>query len=461
MTASLIAYATYLPRYRLAGGDVGLRRGDRVVASYDEDSTTMAVAAAGRALEGHPLPVSLYFATSSPAYADKTNATAIHAALGMPHASFATDLCGTGRSGFAAWRAAAATGGLALTADVRVGRPGSADERLGGDGAAALLFGDGPAIADVLATTSLTSEFLDRWRSPRSITGEQWEERFGADRYAALIRTAVDRTLDETGLAEVDHVVVACPNSAIVKRVGTLVKALKSTRTSPVGFSGVADAGITLAAVLDIAEPAETILVVSAFDGCDTILLRTTAQLPLARQSTPVSLQRAEGIVVRHLTYLSWHGLVELEPPRRPEPDRPAAPPAARAEEWKFGFAGTRCRQCGFVHLPPVRVCRCCGTTDEMDAAPVATLQGTIVTHTVDYLAYSPSPPMIQAVLDVAGGGRCTIEVTDAEPERLRVGARVAFTFRRLFTAGGVHDYFWKSHLLHTGSENNGKPRNQ
>ena len=117
-----------------------------------------------------------------------------------------------------------------LTADVRVGRPGSADERLGGDGAAALLFGDGPAIADVLATTSHTAEFLDRWRSPRSVTGEQWEERFGADRYAALIRTAVDGSSTQTGLVEVDHVVVACPNSAIVKRVATLVKALKSTR---------------------------------------------------------------------------------------------------------------------------------------------------------------------------------------------------------------------------------------
>jgi hydroxymethylglutaryl-CoA synthase len=461
MTGSLIAYATYLPRYRLAGGDIGLRRGDRVVASYDEDSTTMAVAAAARGLDGHPPPTSIYFATSSPPYVDKTNATAIHAALGLPYASFATDLCGTGRSGFAAWRAAAATGGLALTADVRVGRPGSADERLGGDGAAALLFGDGPAIADVLATTSHTAEFLDRWRSPRSITGEQWEERFGAERYAALIRTAIDRILDETGLPDVDHVVVACPNTGIVKRVGTLVKALKSTRTSPVGFSGVADAGIALASVLDIAEPGETILVVSAFDGCDAVLLRTTTQLPLARQSTPVSLQRAQGMVVPHLTYLSWHGLVELEPPRRPEPDRPAAPPAARAEKWKFGFAGTRCRQCGFVHLPPVRVCRRCGATDDMDAAPVAALRGAIATHTVDHLAYSPSPPMLQAVVDVDGGGRCTIEVADAEPERLRVGARVAFTFRRLFTAGGVHDYFWKACLLDTGSENDGKPRNQ
>ena len=59
---------------------------------------------------------------------------------------------------------------------------------------------------------------------------------------------------------------------------------------------------------------------------------------------------------------------------------------------------------------------------------------------------------MIQAVVDVDGGGRCTIEVADAEPKRVRVGPRVAFTFRRLFTAGGVHDYFWKSHLLDDGS---------
>jgi hypothetical protein len=43
----------------------------------------------------------------------------------------------------------------------------------------------------------------------------------------------------------------------------------------------------------------------------------------------------------------------------------------------------------------------------------------------------------------------------------LRVGATVGFTFRRLFTAGGVHDYFWKARLLDTGSENDGKPRDQ
>jgi 3-hydroxy-3-methylglutaryl CoA synthase/uncharacterized OB-fold protein len=448
MTASLIGYGTYLPRYRLAGNDIGLRRGDRVVASYDEDSATMAVAAAVVAIAGHPAPRDVYFATSTPPYADKTNATAIHAALGLDDAAFATDLCGTGRSTIAAWRAAAVSGGLAVSADVRVGRPGSADEKLGGDGAAALLFGDGPAIAEIVATTSLTAEFLDRWRSSTSRTGEQWEERFGAEQYSALIRSTVKQILDVAGTGDVDHVVLACPNSAIIKRVGTLVKGMKSVGTSPVGFSGAADVAIALSAALDTAGPDETILVVSAVDGCDALLLRTTAQLPGARQPHPVSEQRAGGLNVPHLTYLSWHGLVLLEPPRRPEPDRPAAPPATRAASWKFGFNGSCCNVCGFVHLPAMRVCRSCGARDQMTDAPVAGLGGTVVTYTVDHLAYSPSPPMVQAVVDVDGGGRCTIEVADARPELLHVGSRVTFTFRRLFTAGGVHDYFWKSRLV-------------
>jgi 3-hydroxy-3-methylglutaryl CoA synthase/uncharacterized OB-fold protein len=441
----LVGYASYLPRYRLAGADIGLRRGDRVVAAFDEDSTTMAVAAAA-AVPGSRSAPALHFATSTPAYADKTNATAIHAALGLPLDALAVDMCGSGRSGFAAILAAASSGGIAASADVRVGRPGSADEKLGGDGAAALLFGDGePAIAEVLATTSLTAEFLDRWRATTSVTGQQWEERFGAERYGTLIRTAVERVLDTAGLAGVDHVVLTCPNSGIVKRAATLVKGEKSVVTSPIGFAGACDAALALCGVLDTAEPGETVLMLSAVDGCDAMLLRTTAALAESRQPHPVSAQRADGLPVPYLTYLSWRGLVALEPPRRPEPDRPSGPAAGRSAIWKFGLTGSRCGACDFIHLPPARVCKHCGATDRMSGAPVAGLRGAVATYTVDHLAYSPSPPVVQAVIDVAGGGRFTCEVADAEPDRIAVGSPVEFTFRRLFTAGDVHNYFWKA----------------
>ncbi|WP_293002239.1 OB-fold domain-containing protein [Mycobacterium sp.] len=445
MTA-LLGYASYVPRYRLSGADIGLRRGDRVVASFDEDSTTMAVQAAAGLPDTAP-PRAVYFATSSPAYADKTNATAIHAALGLPADAFATDFCGTGRSGFAAMKVAAASGGLAVTADVRVGRPGSADERFGGDGAAALLFGDGPGIAQVVATSSSTEEFLDRWRSPMTSAGEQWEERFGAEHYARLIRATVERVLDLADVSSVDHVVLTCPNTAVGKRAATLVKGEKSVATSPIGFAGAADAAITLCGVLDIAEPDETVLVISAVDGCDAMLLRTTGALADSRQPVTLRQQREDGLPIPYLTYLSWRGLVEMQPPRRPEPDRPSGPATARGGHWKYALRGSRCDACGFTCLPPVRVCKRCGGLDAMSAVPVAALRGVIATYTVDHLAYSPSPPVLQAVVDVDGGGRLTCEVADADPAQLQIGETVSFAFRRLFTAGGVHNYFWKVRL--------------
>jgi uncharacterized OB-fold protein len=80
-----------------------------------------------------------------------------------------------------------------------------------------------------------------------------------------------------------------------------------------------------------------------------------------------------------------------------------------------------------------------------MERAPLASRSGTVATFTVDHLAYSPSPPMIDAVVDFDGGGRYTLELTDASPDEVEIGTRVEMTFRRLYTSGGVHNYFWKA----------------
>ncbi|MEV4144448.1 OB-fold domain-containing protein [Amycolatopsis sp. NPDC049691] len=451
----ILGYASYLPRYRLQRAELGSLlgtppgKGARVVASFDEDSTTMAVAAGAAVLNADlPAPAALYFATTSPAYFDKTNAAAVHAGLGLPTGILAADVAGSARSAVAAWRAAAAGRGMAVFADVRVGRPGSADERAGGDGAAAFLFGDSDhAIAEILAERSSTLELLDRWRLPGAPSAEQWEERFGLEAYLPLVREVAQETLAEAGLTQADHVVVVSPNSGVLKQAPKALSGAVSTTTSPIGHAGAADLGLGLADALDRAEPGHTILVVSAADGCDAILLRATDALARKRQTRPVSAEIEDGIDVPYVTYLSWRGLVEREPPRRPEPERPAGPPSRRTGDWKFAFTGSRCRECGFTHLPPQRVCKQCGRTDEMAAVPMATARGTVATYTVDRLAFSPSPPVIDAVVDFDGGGRYTLEVADALPDDLAVGTRVSLTFRKLFTAQNVHNYFWKARL--------------
>jgi uncharacterized OB-fold protein len=49
------------------------------------------------------------------------------------------------------------------------------------------------------------------------------------------------------------------------------------------------------------------------------------------------------------------------------------------------------------------------------------------------------------AVVDFDGGGRLPIELTDVDPDHVRIGQRVEATFRRLSTADGIHNYFWKA----------------
>jgi uncharacterized OB-fold protein len=140
-------------------------------------------------------------------------------------------------------------------------------------------------------------------------------------------------------------------------------------------------------------------------------------------------------------TYLSWRGMLTVEPPRRPEPVRPSASAAGRARDWKFGFVGSVGPD-GTVRLPP----------SPLDDArrPMADALGTIATYTVDRLAYSPSPPVVFAVVDFDGGGRLPVELTDVDEAEIAVGDRVEMTFRRLFTADGVHNYFWKARPLRT-----------
>ena len=100
----IVGYGAYLPYWRLErkaiAESLGVPAGSgtRAVASYDEDTTSLAVEAGRAALRGATVvPQALYFATSDPAYADKTNANAIHAALDLPTSAFAVDVVGAVR----------------------------------------------------------------------------------------------------------------------------------------------------------------------------------------------------------------------------------------------------------------------------------------------------------------------------------------------------------------------------
>ncbi|HEY4852226.1 MAG TPA: OB-fold domain-containing protein [Streptosporangiaceae bacterium] len=467
----LVGYGAYVPYHRLErsriagalGGAVmggGGGKGTRSVAAYDEDTTSMAVEA-GRAalaaLPGRDGIRQVFFATTVPAYADKTNGTAVHAALRLPADALAVDMAGAVRSGVGALVTAAQSPvpTLAVLSDIRTGLPGGADERDGGDGAAAFVFGgdDGlPVIAEIVGQASATEEFLDRWRPPGAAASRVWEERFGEEVYAPLADAAIAAALKQASLTpgQVDHLVVAGLHARAVKRAiraaGVRDEAIAGNLTASIGNAGTAQPGVLLADVLDRAGPDETVLLVVLADGVTALVLRTTAALATRRQPRPVAAQIASGsTALAYASFLSWRGFLDREPPRRPDPDPVAAPPAQRRAGWKFGLVAAACTRCGTRSLPPERVCLECHAVDEMAPEPLADSKATVTTYTVDRLAYTPSPPVLMVVLDFDGGGRLRCQLTDAAEDEVRIGLRVEMTFRRLVTAAGVHNYFWKA----------------
>src|SRR4051794_20245027 len=433
----IVGWGVHLPHRRLdrsqiaavAGGGGG--KGTRTVASYDEDSTTMAVAAARAAVRGVDEPVrGLWLATTTPAYADKTNATAGPPALRLDRTTSAFDAAGSVRSTTGALFAAIAgrCGVLVVGSDMRVGRPGGPDESAGADAAAAMLLGDGdsaPVLAEVAGIGSVTEEFLDRWRTPGGAASRTWEERFGEKKDVPPGPEALKMAVGQAGVEAdaVDSLVVAGLHeracASVAKKSGVAPDRIVDRLAASVGNPGAAQPLLLLAAALEKARPGQPIVLLVLADGADALVLRTTDALASYRPAATVDAQVAAGAPIAYGRYLAWRGLLPVEPPRRPEPARPSASAAGRTAEWKFGL-----------------------TTAE---GVLADQHGTVTTFTVDKLAYSPSPPVVFAVVDFDDGERLPVELTDVDAQDVQVGMRVEMTFRRLFTADGIANYFWKA----------------
>jgi hydroxymethylglutaryl-CoA synthase len=463
--AGIVSYGSYIPYRRLKRSAIAAvlgtpaGRGERAVASFDEDSVSMAVEALRDALKAAPdaLPSVLLFATTTAPYAEKLNAAIIGAATRLPAEIRAADLTGSTRAGLSgllqAVDASRAGGYAAITmGDARLAAPEGRAEQQTGDGAAAFVIGPHGGIAEVEASASLTREFLDNWRAPGERFGHSWEERFALTQaYAPLFQKVVSTVLEQASVkpADLARIILDAPNPRAADEFARALKLepakIGDTLALTVGQTGAAHPGLMLTAALQSSKPGDRILVVGVADGADAIVLRVNPDATSFRPVHSVGRMIESKGDVSYASYLKWREILPTEPPRRPDPERPAAPPMLRAEKWKYGLIGSRCTACGTPQLPPQRVCVKCRERDKMEPYPFADRVGRIATYALDRLAYSLNPPVVNVVVDYAGGGRFLCEMTDCEPEKVAIGDEVEMTFRRLYSADGIHNYFWKA----------------
>jgi hydroxymethylglutaryl-CoA synthase len=464
--AGIVSYGSYIPYRRLKRAAIAAMlgvpatRGERAVASFDEDSVSMGAEALRDALKGVPQASlgSLLFATTTPPYGEKLNAAIIAAAAQLPAEIRASDLTGSTRAGLSgllqAAEAAQASGAYAAIAmaDARLGAPEGRVEQQSGDGGAAFVLGQKDTLAEIEASASFTREFLDNWRAPGERFAHSWEERFALTQaYAPLLEKAVTTVLAKAGAQPGDlaRVILDAPNPRAVDEFARAAKLdpakIGDSLALTVGQAGAAHVGLMLTATLPSCRAGDRILVAGIADGADAAILRVTPAAAAFRPVHSVGRMIESKGDVAYATYLKWKEILPTEPPRRPDPERPAGPPMLRSQKWKFGLIGSRCTACGTPQLPPQRICVKCRALDKMEPYPFADRVGRIATYALDRLAYSLNPPVVNVVIDYEGGGRFLCEMTDCEPDKVAIGDEVEMTFRRLYTADGIHNYFWKA----------------
>ncbi len=461
--AGITSYGAYIPFFRLGGQTAGWSGlVEKAVASFDEDSLTMATAAAIDCMNGmeRSLVDGLYFASTTSPYAEKQGATTIATAADLRRDIINMDFTDSLRAGTNALRAAldAVSAGTAkqimvAAADMRLAMLRSGYEAGFGDGAAALLIGDERVAVKVEGWYSVSNEMLDVWRSQGDALVNAWEDRFVLDEgYRSALPEAVKGLFAKYNVSAKDFAkaVYYAPDprrhTEMARTLGFDPAQVQPSLIGAVGNTGAAYALMMLVAALEEAKPGDRILFANYGDGADAYILEVTEEINKIRDRRGLKGHlAAKKILGDYETYAFWRGLVERSAgARRPEMLQPSASVVWRDRDQNIRFYGMRCKNCGYQQYPPQRVCTKCHAKDNSEPVRFSDKKGTVFTYAMDYLVPTGDPPMIIAIVDFEGGGRTVSMMTDRDINDLKVGMPVELTFRKLFTAKGVHSYYWK-----------------
>ena len=461
----IISYGAYVPKYRLGPETAGWGLPyQRAIANFDEDSVTMAVAAAQDCLHRRERAAvdGLIFATSTAPYAEKQGAAIIAAALDLRRDIFTADLAAGLRAGATALQSAldaVAAGSarqvLVAVADSRQGPPRSETERNGGDGAAAFLVGKTGVIAARAGSYALTDSIMDNWRSAGDAFVHSSEDRFATEQgLERLVTAGLVGFLEKHNLAPADIAKVAlyAPDARrhrqLARRLGLTPEQVQEPLFGQLGNTGAAFPLMLLTGALDAAEPGQLLLTVAYGDGSEILAFRATnalAAAPPAGGGLAGYLESGR-VLDRYETYAKWREVWTTdEAARRPAPATPSAAALWREQDKNLRLYGGQCNRCGYIQYPMQRVCVHCRARDNAIALRLSDRPGELFTYSMDYIAGAVDTPLVVGAVDFQGGGRIICMLTDREPAEVQVGMPVAMSFRKLRVVNGIHNYYWKA----------------
>lgn len=475
----ITSYGAYIPRYRMDRrlifeqlgwfnpGTAGVARGEKAVANYDEDTITMAHAAATDCLKGKRREMidGLYLASISLPFAQRQNAVIVSDALDFTANVRIADFTGSLRSGTTALLSAseAVKSGnsetmMVCASDCRVGKPGSTQEHTFGDGAAALLVGNKEVIAELKGFYSVSYDFIDYRRLTSERFLRTWEERWIREEgYGKIIPEIVEGLLSKCKVSINDFakIIIPCPIEAwlrgIAKSLGVKNEQLQNNMQANVGDTGTALPLMMLVSALEEAKAGDKILVLGFGSGGDALYFEVTEEIEKVKDRKGVKghLERKKNIE-SYTKYIVFRNLIPVEMGIRGETIRPTAMTVL----WQQGrtvsaLEGVKCKVCGTPQYPRHIVCvnPDCGAVGQMEPYCFSDKTGKVVSFTGDNLVFCWDPPAIYGLVDFEEGGRLCLEFTDCAIDAVKVGMPVEMTFRKKYSdeERGHYGYYWKA----------------
>jgi hydroxymethylglutaryl-CoA synthase len=458
----IISYGGYIPYNRLQRKKIGeffgtfAPSGEKAIAGHDEDSISMGVEAALDCLKGVDLQEieAVYFATTSSPYKEKGSIATITTALNLQDNIRGIETAASLRSGTSSLLAARDDEKtLVIASDCRIGAPTGQNELWFGDGAASILLGSSEnVIARIVDSGSSQEEIVSQWRGQEDDFTQNWEERLGTSVFLKQVKSTIIPFLEKNNrtASTISKVIISGPGTRSHNEAAAALGFQKDQIQNPlldsVGNTGSAHAPLLLIAALEAAKPGDQLLVISYGEGLDYILFEVTEAISQLEPRKGVSgYINVKNDQVLYSDYLKWREILKTEPPRRPATERPSAPALYRGYHQNLSFTGSKCLKCGTAQFPKQRVCIQCQAKDEMEDYRFVGQSAKVATYTIDHLAASISSPIIVAIVDFDNGGRILCELTDCNQKEVAIGMHVEMTFRRLFEAGGISNYFWKA----------------
>jgi hydroxymethylglutaryl-CoA synthase len=343
MAGGIVGYGAYIPRKRIKTEEIarqwgknpetierGLLLTEKSVPGFDEDTITISVAAGLSAIDRAGIDPSkigaLYIGSESHPYAVKPSGTVVLEALAIGPEVHVADFefaCKAGTEAMFVSLGLVEAGrveyAMGIGADTSQGAPDDALEFSASAGGAAFIFGKDNLLAEVIDTYSYTTDTADFWRREGEFYPRHGGRFTGEPAYFKHVLSASRGILDKTGLKPADfaYVVFHMPNGKFPmtagKTLGFKKEQLETGWLVPTmgnTYSGSSPTG--LAAVLDVAEPDDLILITSFGSGAgsDSFVLKATKRLPEVRDLAPTVSSMLNG--ARHyLTYGEYAKLRE------------------------------------------------------------------------------------------------------------------------------------------------------